>query len=611
MKSNDLFRNNKSDLDKKILEGAPIGYANCRIICDESENAVDFEFLDINHKFEEIAGVLSSELIGKKNSEVSLQIVNSADNLLKIYEGCAIHGVSNELQQRTRDGKRWYKTSVYSLQKYYFILLLTDITDEKDITERKKAEEQLFNEKEQFKTTLFSVGDGVIATDEFGNITVMNPVAEKLTEWSKEEAVGKPLQEVFIIKEEHSGEICVNPVDNVLKSGFNFELPYNTLLLSKSGKEIPIEDSAASIKSRNGNTTGVVIVFRDCTEKKERLKEIEFLSFHDHLTGLYNRRYLEDAVRRLDTLRNLPFTFITIDVNGLKLTNDAFGHEMGDQLLKTVADIIRKQCRKDDIIARIGGDEFAILLPKTDIRYAEVIKRRLKAAASETRLDSIIVSLAVGYEAKTKPEEDMSEIQKNADGHMYKDKIKYGKTMRSQTIETVLRNINLKYDSEQIHTERVSEYCEAIGRALHLNEREIFDLKTAGILHDIGKITVPFELLNKSGKLSEDEFSRIKRHPEISYQILKGVDEYAAYAEVVLHHHERFDGLGYPKGLKGDEIPLHARIISIADAYEAMTAHRAYKKPKSKEEAVAELWKCAGTHFDPEIIRAFVEKVLN
>jgi HD-GYP domain-containing protein (c-di-GMP phosphodiesterase class II) len=156
----------------------------------------------------------------------------------------------------------------------------------------------------------------------------------------------------------------------------------------------------------------------------------------------------------------------------------------------------------------------------------------------------------------------------------------------------------------------VSEYCEAIGRALRFNERETYDLKTAGILHDIGKIMVPFDLLNKSEKLSEEEFGRIKRHPEISYQILKGVDEYAAFAEAVLHHHERFDGLGYPKGLKGDEIPIQSRIIAIADAYEAMTAQRAYRKPRSKEEAVNELRRCAGTHFDPEIVSVFVEKVL-
>jgi diguanylate cyclase (GGDEF)-like protein/PAS domain S-box-containing protein len=600
MNSNSLSMNN-IDFYKSIVEQAPIGYANCKLVYDEFMNPVDYIFMEVNHKFEEIAGIKAAELIGKKKSEVSLNTENRTLDLLRIYGETAERGVAREVQQYSLDMKHWYKVDIYSIQKQYFTLLFTDITRVKE------CEEQ---EKEQFKTTLFSVGDGVIATDEIGNITVMNTIAENLTGWSKEEAVGKPLQEVFTIKEENTGEICDNLAEKVLKNGCTIDLPYNNLLISKNGQEIPIEDSAAPIKNRNSKTTGVVIVFRDCSEKKERLKEIEFLSFHDHLTGLYNRRYFEDAVKRLDTERNLPFTYMTVDVNGLKLTNDAFGHAMGDRLLKTVADIIRTQCRRDDIIARIGGDEFAILLPKMDSRYAEVIKRRLKATAAETRLDSVIVSLAIGYEAKTSPYEDMTEIQKIADGHMYKDKIKYGKTMRSQTIETVLRNINNKYDSEQIHTERVSEYCEAIGRALRFNERETYDLKTAGILHDIGKIMVPFDLLNKSGKLSEEEFGRIKRHPEISYQILKGVDEYAAFAEAVLHHHERFDGLGYPKGLKGDEIPIQSRIIAIADAYEAMTAQRAYRKPRSKEEAVNELRRCAGTHFDPEIVSVFVEKVL-
>lgn len=480
----------------------------------------------------------------------------------------------------------------------------------RDITEHKRMEKIIYNEKEQYKTTLLSVGDGVISTDNQGKITIMNPIAEKLTGWSKEEALRKPLEDVFCVINEITKETCDNPAQKVLETGSIIELSNHSMLLSKMGPKTSIEDSASPIKDSGGKTTGVVIVFRDCSERKERQKQIEHLSFHDHLTGLYNRSYIEDAVKRLDTQRNLPFTIMVLDVNGLKLTNDAFGHEMGDRLLKTVADIMREVCRADDIVGRVGGDEFAILLPNTDETQAEAVKQRITAITSKTTLDSVIVSLAVGFAVKTNKDQDIEIIKINADNNMYNNKLRYGKTMRNQTIETVLRNINLKYDQEQIHTERVSQYCEAIARAMGFSEKEIGDVKTAGILHDIGKITIPSELLNKPSKLTKEEFEVIKRHPETGYQMLRSVDNYISLAESVLYHHERWDGKGYPCGLKGDDIPLEARIIAVADVYEAMTAKRSYQRTKSKEEAIAELERCSGTQFDPNIVKVFVEKVL-
>jgi diguanylate cyclase (GGDEF)-like protein/PAS domain S-box-containing protein/putative nucleotidyltransferase with HDIG domain len=438
----------------------------------------------------------------------------------------------------------------------------------------------------------------------------MNPVAEMLTGWTQEEAKGKRFDKVFHIINEHTGELSGNPVERVLESMEIIELANHTVLISKDGRRVPIEDSAAPIRSEDGTITGVVIVFRDYTEKREKLKEIEYLNFHDHLTGLYNRRYMEDSIRRLDSSRNLPFTILAIDVNGLKLTNDAFGHRMGDNLLMNVASMLKRVCREDDIIGRMGGDEFMVLLPRTDQSMAESIKIRIEEASREVKLDSVIVSLAVGYATKTKKEEDISAIMTLADNNMYKDKLKYGRLMRSQTIEIVLKNINLKYDKEQIHTERVSQYCAAIAREMDFPDAEIEKIKTSAILHDIGKITVPPEILNKPGRLTPEEYEMIKKHPETGYQILKSVDEYASLANYVLYHHERIDGTGYPEGLKGEDIPLVSRIIAVADAYEAMTSKRSYQAPRTREEAAKELLRCSGTQFDSEIVGIFVRRVL-
>ena len=479
-----------------------------------------------------------------------------------------------------------------------------------DITERILLEEQNFMEQEKFRTTLLSVGDGVIATDHHGNIAVMNKIAEYLTEWTQKEAYGKPFGEVFRIIHEWSKKPCEDPVEYVLLTGKTIELDENTALITKTGKEIPIEDSAAPIKDKEGKMTGVVVVFRDSSEKRENEREVEYLSFHDHLTGFYNRRYMDDAFQRMDTKENHPISILTVDVNGLKLTNDAYGHDVGDRLLKAVAAVLRKACRGEAVISRVGGDEFVILLPRTTAKQAESLKRRIKSLSRRITLDSVIVSLAIGYAEKTEEDQSLWDVLKVADNRMYKNKVKHGKVMRSKTIETVLRSINLKYDKEQIHTERVSLFCEAIAKVLGFPEKEIENIKTIGVLHDIGKITVSPDILNKEEKLTEEEWNQIKQHPVTGYNILKSVDEYQSFAEDVLYHHERWDGNGYPSGLKGEDIPYYARIITVVDAYEAMTAQRAYQKVKTSEEAIDELKRCAGTQFDPEIVEVFVEKVL-
>jgi diguanylate cyclase (GGDEF)-like protein/PAS domain S-box-containing protein len=478
------------------------------------------------------------------------------------------------------------------------------------ITERKLMEQALWSEKEQFKTTLLSVGDGVISADNRGVITVMNPIAEKLTGWASKDAKGRPLEEVCRVIREDTGRVNASYLKKVLGAGRIVELSNNIMLLSRAGDEIPVEISAAPIRDSSGNIAGVVIVIRDFTEKRAKQRQIEYLSFNDHLTGLYNRRYMEESFRRLDVRKNLPLSLMVIDVNGLKLTNDAFGHEMGDRLLKKVADLIKKACRVSDVVGRMGGDEFCILLPHTDARHAETVMDRIKAAASRLKLEPVIVSLAVGFAVKSSPEQDIKAVMIEADNLMYRDKIRYGRAMRSQTIETILHNININYEQEQVHIERVSQFSESIAKAMGFPDKDVADVKTVGALHDIGKIMVPPQILNKTEKLTKEDWSIIKRHPEIGYQMLKSVDEYVQLAEYVLYHHERWDGKGYPEGLTGDSIPLYSRIIAVADAYEAMTAVRPYQKTKTPEDAVAELQRCSGTQFDPGIVQVFVEKVL-
>jgi diguanylate cyclase len=258
----------------------------------------------------------------------------------------------------------------------------------------------LFNERQLFEKTLISIGDGVISIDRDKNVIFLNTVAEELTGWSKDEAFGQPVYRVFNIINEFTRAFDEDSVNKVMESKTVHILANHTILISKDGSEKLIEDSASPILDKDNDITGVVIIFRDYTEKRVRLKKIEFMNYHDELTGLYNRRFFEEELSRLNTSRNLPLSIVAGDINSLKLVNDSFGHLQGDELIKGVAQSIKDACREDDIVARMGGDEFSIILPKTSEEQAEKLIRRIKANLSKFKIDGVEASVSLGHGCK-------------------------------------------------------------------------------------------------------------------------------------------------------------------------------------------------------------------
>ena len=223
----------------------------------------------------------------------------------------------------------------------------------RDITERTRLLEQLYDTRERLQITLQRIGDAVIATDDNGIVTFMNGVAESLTGWTAEDALGKPMSSIFHIVNEQTGMPVSSPVDEVIAKGRVVGLANHTILISRDGRKRPIADSAAPIRKADGSVVGVVMVFRDMTEEAEAQRQIRYLSYHDKLTGLYNRAGLEEQIKLLDVETCLPLSLIMGDLNGLKLVNDAFGHQAGDTLLIALAQILKDAARPGDIVAAV------------------------------------------------------------------------------------------------------------------------------------------------------------------------------------------------------------------------------------------------------------------
>ena len=482
------------------------------------------------------------------------------------------------------------------------ILLFKQMDQRKILRKLKESEERL-------KVTLLSVGDGVITTNKDGVITLINQTAQEITGWASD-AIGQPFNQVLYLVNESTRKEVEDPVRRVLETGNVVGLANHCVMIGKDGAEKPIADSAAPIKDDKGNILGVVFVFRDVTEERRRQEEINYLGYHDSLTGLYNRRFFDEEVARLDVERNLPISIIIGDVNGLKLTNDAFGHAAGDELLKEMAEKLKQACRKDDIVARWGGDEFIILMPKTDEKAAERICNRIRNNCAKVKMEDVHFSISLGFDTKMSHDEEISGIIKGAEDYMYKRKSTESPSMRGNTINTILLTLHEKSPREQLHSNRVSELCRDIGLAMELSKKEIIELEVVGLMHDIGKIAISDRILNKKGKLTVKEWNEIIRHPEIGYRILSASSNMAYIAEYVLKHHERPDGLGYPNAVKGEKIPIQSRILAVADAFDAMTNERTYKETLTKSEAIQVLLENSGTQFDAEIVEIFIKEVL-
>ncbi|MFZ5988677.1 MAG: bifunctional diguanylate cyclase/phosphohydrolase [Bacillota bacterium] len=378
-----------------------------------------------------------------------------------------------------------------------------------------------------------------------------------------------------------------------------------------------------------------IMVAYTSEQERKHIKRLEWLASIDGVTGVYNHRYFqtrleEEIVRAND--RNSSLGMMMIDVDNFKRYNDTYGHKAGDILLSKTSEIFMTETRKQDIVCRYGGDEFAILMPEANSKgILSVIERIRKAFNEMTDSEEFYrlpdqITLSVGYSIYPDFARNKDDLIMQADSALYQAK-NMGRN-NVQLYRDVFEDIKAFFNSDEHqlfgglrallgtvsakdkytlgHSERVMDYAVMIGRSMGLTSERLRLLKIAALLHDIGKVEIPEAVLNKCEPLTSGELNILRKHPSYSVDILEPLSSMELLIDSIKYHHERFDGKGYPSGIKGNDIPLEARILCVADAFDAMLSDRPYRKGMKMDQVVSELKNNSGTQFDPETVKAFL-----
>ncbi|MDD5291663.1 MAG: PAS domain S-box protein [Candidatus Omnitrophica bacterium] len=525
-----------------------------------------------------------------------------------------------------------------------------------DITERKRAQQKIIDAEERYRTFLESVPLHVGMIDESGKFIIWNKYSEKMFGYTKEEAIGKITPTDIHETPQEARDV----VETAAREGiFSRELK----LVHKNGRKIPVSLSAVP-RVINGKIVGFLGFARDNSERAVAEKELsmakeklESLALKDTLTELYNKRYiLERLNSEFERAKRSfsPLSLLQIDLDYFKSINDTYGYDFGDKVLIQVAKLLRSELRANDVIARWAGEEFMIILPEIDRENAILVSKKLirvlehKGFGDEKNVVNLKCSIGVvSYpeDPLFNPKEMIEAVEKSVfkvktsggDGvgsyiHGFmkdedktaisekdrllkalKEKMSFfavkGEDSILEAVYSLSKSLELKDHTTRQHSEKTVHYAVKLAQKFDLSEREVENVRRAAVLHDIGKIGIPDKILLKKGPLTKAEFEIVKQHPKIAADIMSVVEFLSESTPFVLHHHEKYDGTGYPDGLKGEEIPLGARIVSIVDVYEALTENRPYRKAFSKEEAIKIIQDSSGTQFDPKIAEAFLELI--
>ena len=401
--------------------------------------------------------------------------------------------------------------------------------------------------------------------------------------------------------------------EEAITSGEHFKEEY--LIKTANGEKKWVLDSARLIFNENNEVEAVEGLIINIDNLKNKQDEVEYLSDHDQLTGLYNRIYFENNKNKYIQDRFMPLTIMMVDINGLRFINESAGVLEGDNVILTAVRIIKSSCRETDLIVRIDGTSFLILMPNRNYVQNVEVYNKIKSICDRYNEGVSVAAnhlhLSIGFATQSSSEQSFDETRIAAEDAMYKNKLLDNSSSHYALITSITSTLFECNHETEMHSYRIKQLAKQIGQVLGLAPDKLDELLLLASLHDIGKVAVSNQILTKPGPLSPEEWVEMKKHPVVGYRITMASPLLKPISNYILSHHERWDGNGYPRGLKGTEIPLLSRVISVVDAYDAMTEDRPYRKKMTIDTTLKEIKENAGTQFDPHIANIFIKMISN
>lgn len=577
-----------------LFDSMQESFALADIITDNEANPVGFKFIEVNSVFARNIGYPMSELIGSVLTQNSVVIEKYWWDLLfqvaRTKQPCSYEGYFGY-------SDKYFEVFAFAPGENSIACLFVDVS------RRIQAEKKLAEEKEWLNVTLESVNEGIIATGTDGKILFLNHIAAELLEWDEEKALTKSISDVFLSFQEEDDDLHLHSSRQLEPS---VVMDDNNIIINRRGVKKILSNSAAPIRDKAGKVSGMVMVLSDVTEQRRVQEHIEYLSFTDTLTGLYNRAYIDNIRVELDKKNQIPLSFIMADLNSLKLVNDVFGHQEGDEVLLKAASVFKKCCRESDIVSRWGGDEFLLILPRTSNKVALQVCDRIRTVCKEINADPIELSVAMGTATRESCEQDLENLFKIAEDRMYSEKLLIARSQYNVFIDNLEKALWTRTDENEEHIKRIKGMAEDFADLLSMRNNEREKLLMLASLHDIGKVVGGDSDFTRMYKLNSEVPAEHIKHTEIGYRMAQAITQLKPIADGILYHHECWDGSGYPYGIKGEEIPLISRIIAIIHAYDDMIHNNLF----SQEKAIKELKIKSGTDFDPNMLNIFVSYIL-